>query len=592
MKLSPSSLSTFLWSICKRHSLHLSALICLVLLWASLVSLNSYALKLLLDAMIQEREDLWPSALFFVSLTMATSFTLRLYDYIMLKVFPQIKADIISNFFEYLGTYSYAYFQQNFSGNLANKIHDVSKGTVTIIQCIIDQFCARIFSLFIGTIAMFLVHPAFAICLMIWILCFSATATFFSRKSQKYSANFSSCRSQIIGNMVDSISNIFNVKLFARESYENGLLQTSLNHLIGAERRLQWFLLKVKAVYSLSVTALTGCIMWLLIYERSLGRITVGDASLILTLTLILVRDIFLITNQFVAFSDEVGTCKEALAMLSSPLEPVHQSDYAPLKVTQGTIVFEQVHFEYKKGQNLFVDQSVIIPGGAKIGLVGLSGSGKTTFVHLILRLFDFHFGNIFIDGQNINCVTQESLRNQIAMIPQDPILFHRSIRENIRYGRLDATDEEVIECSKRARCHEFITKLKEGYDSLVGERGVKLSGGQRQRIAIARAMLKNAPILILDEATSSLDSETERSIQESFISLMKGKTTIIVAHRLSTLHHVDRILVFKEGRIVEDGTHAELIHQNHHFKNLWDLQVQREMKGERTPNEDFPLNR
>ena len=242
--------------------------------------------------------------------------------------------------------------------------------------------------------------------------------------------------------------------------------------------------------------------------------------------------------------------------------------------MTHGKIAFDRVQFKYKKGQNLFVDKSVTIPGGAKVGLVGLSGSGKTTFVNLLLRFYDIDSGKITIDGQNIKEVSQESLRSQIAIIPQDPVLFHRSLMENIRYGRLDATDEEVISCAKKAHCHDFIQNLRDGYDSLVGERGVKLSGGQRQCIAIARALLKNAPILIFDEATSSLDSVTESYIQKSLPSLMEDKTTIMIAHRLSTLQYVDRILVFNEGKIVEDGAHSQLIALNGHFKTLWSMQA------------------
>ena len=206
--------------------------------------------------------------------------------------------------------------------------------------------------------------------------------------------------------------------------------------------------------------------------------------------------------------------------------------------------------------------------------MVGYSGSGKSTFVNLILRLFEVTDGQILIDGQNIRDVTQDSLRSQIALIPQDPSLFHRTLMDNIRYGKIEATDNEVIEASKQAHAHEFIVKLPEGYDSLVGERGVKLSGGQRQRIAIARAILKNAPILILDEATSQLDSVTEIEIQQSLWELMQNKTSIVIAHRLSTLLHMDRILVFNQGRIVEDGTHAELLVAGGLYKTLWDAQV------------------
>ena len=235
---------------------------------------------------------------------------------------------------------------------------------------------------------------------------------------------------------------------------------------------------------------------------------------------------------------------------------------------------------------SLFEKESVSIEAGQKVGLVGYSGSGKSTFVNLILRLYDVKNGSILIDDQDIKNVTQSSLRNSIAMIPQDPSLFHRSLMENIRYGSMSATDEDVVLAAKKAHAHEFISALPQKYDSLVGDKGVKLSGGQRQRIAIARATLKNAPILILDEATSQLDSVTENLIQESLLELMKNKTTIVIAHRLSTLLHMDRILVFDKGKIVEDGTHSELFAKSGLYKHLWDAQVGGFLGDEKTEDE------
>lgn len=577
----PTTLPKFFWHYCKRAKLGLFSLIAFVLIWSSTVSLNPYALKLFIDGMGRidsENGDLihhlWFPALFFLLLTIATTSILRLYDWTMLKVFPQIKSEITSEMFAYLEKHSYSYMHQNFLGSLANKINDISKGTVTILHYIIDQFCARIFSFMIAALTMFLVHPSFSICLIIWCACIIKASMIFSKKAQKYSEGFSQARSHVIGKIVDSISNILNIKLFARETYENRIVSNSLEEMVSKERNLQWFLLKVKAFYGVAIAVLMSCIIALIIYERSLNNITIGDSALILTLTLSLIRDVFIITNQLVAFSEEIGTCKQAISTILTPHDLTNEPNSSILQVTEGKICFDQVHFKYNKGRNLFVDKSVTIPGGSKVGLVGLSGSGKTTFVNLLLRFYDIDFGKINIDDQNIKEVTQESLRSQIAMIPQDPALFHRSIMDNIRYGRLDATDEEVFECAKKAHCHEFILNLKDGYDSLVGERGVKLSGGQRQCIAIARAMLKNAPILIFDEATSSLDSLTESYIQKSLPSLMQCKTTIVIAHRLSTLHYMDRILVFNGGKIVEEGTHSELINLDGHYKNLWSVQV------------------
>ncbi len=259
-------------------------------------------------------------------------------------------------------------------------------------------------------------------------------------------------------------------------------------------------------------------------------------------------------------FISSWGTIGQALTILDGKAGVLDKPNATILQVKHAQIKFDKVHFNYHGTDSLFENKSVTIQHGSKVGLVGYSGGGKTTFVNLILRLYDVTSGSVLIDNQDVRDVKQDSLREAIAMIPQDPTLFHRSLMDNIRYGRIDATEEEIIQASKQAYAHEFITALPQGYASLVGERGVKLSGGQRQRIAIARAILKNAPILILDEATSQLDSITEQDIQDSLWKLMHNKTTIVIAHRLSTLLEMDRILVFEHGRIVEDGTHKELL--------------------------------
>ncbi len=261
-------------------------------------------------------------------------------------------------------------------------------------------------------------------------------------------------------------------------------------------------------------------------------------------------------------FNQAYGKCKQSLIALMIPLEIQDSPHAISLKCEHGKITFNKVKFHYKGTEPLFQNKSIEIKAGQKVGLVGYSGSGKSTFVNLILRLYDITDGEILIDDQDIRNCTQDSLRDNIAMIPQDPALFHRSLFDNIRYGKIEVTDEAVI------------VQLPEGYDSLVGERGIKLSGGQRQRIAIARAILKNAPILILDEATSQLDSLTESLIQESLWTLMQHKTTLVIAHRLSTLLHMDRILVFDKGKIIEDGSHHTLLANNRLYKKLWDAQV------------------
>jgi ABC-type multidrug transport system fused ATPase/permease subunit len=304
------------------------------------------------------------------------------------------------------------------------------------------------------------------------------------------------------------------------------------------------------------------------------ARVTVGDVVMVTALLASIQGALVFIGNSINAFTRRYGEIEEGLHDIITEYEITDKEEIKQLSVTHGEIIWNEVSFKYE-ASTVFEHFNLTIKGGQRIGLVGSSGAGKTTFVSLLLRQHDLSEGAITIDGQNISDVTQDSLREQIAIVPQEPMLFHRSIRENIAYGKPDATEEEIIAVAKKAQAHDFIIELEEKYDTLVGERGVKLSGGQKQRIAIARAMLKNAPILILDEATSALDSESEVLIQKALHELMEGKTVIAVAHRLSTLREMDRIIVLEKGKIVEDGTHTKLTKKkNGMYARLWEHQA------------------
>ncbi len=313
--------------------------------------------------------------------------------------------------------------------------------------------------------------------------------------------------------------------------------------------------------------------MTLLIVLYQHKQVTVGDFALILTLTMSLFQQLWHIANQIGEVYKQLGKCTQAMPLLSTPNEIVNADGASPLQCDHGGINFADVTFAYESGNDVYQELCLQIPAGQKVGLVGFSGCGKSTLINLLTRQFDLHSGKISIDAQDISKVTLDSLREHISLIPQDPVLFHRSLRDNIRYGNLEATEEMVLHAAQQAHCHEFIASLPDGYDTLVGERGVKLSGGQRQRIAIARALLDSAPILVLDEATSSLDSVTEQKIQASLQCAFKNRTTIVVAHRLSTLLQMDRIIVIDKGQIIEDGCHADLLEANGQFAKMWSLQ-------------------
>lgn len=365
------------------------------------------------------------------------------------------------------------------------------------------------------------------------------------------------------------------MRLFARNRFESRYLSFFQKDELHKQWQSLWYIEKMKIALGIACFLGAGIVLnWYMLYSWQQGRLSTGEVVFIFNTTWNITMMAWLAGLELPNLFKEIGICRQALTIIQDPHDINDSSHAKPLQVAKGEIIFDRVTFRYLHHQNLFQDKNIIIEAGDKVGLVGFSGSGKTTFANLILRYYDIQSGRILIDGQDISQVTQDSLREQISMIPQDPTLFHRSLMENIRYGRLDATDEEVIEASKKAHCHEFIQKMPEKYHALVGERGVKLSGGQRQRIAIARAILKNAPILILDEATSALDSVTEKEIQEGLEILMQNHTTLVIAHRLSTLSGMNRILVFKDGKIVEDGTHEELLQAQDHYAQMWDMQA------------------
>lgn len=449
----------------------------------------------------------------------------------------------------------------------------MQSGVIDILNTL-DDLYAQTLGLCVALITLLFIHPIFSVILFGWVATFLLITFLFLKPIQQLSSDFAASRATVVGKMVDSISNIVNVRLFARHFDENQYIHRSVKDAVQKDRVMQSKIIKMRLFWDLSAIALLSLNLFMLVYMYSKNQVTVGDFAFVISLSISVLWNLWFLASQFVSFSEQVGQCQQSLSIISLPHEIVDAPHAKPLTVTQGEIKFKDVTFHYGEGAHLFKNKNIVIEAGQKVGLVGFSGSGKSTFVNLILRLFEVESGEISIDDQNINQVTQTSLREKIALIPQDITLFHRSLMENIHFGDPNASENEVIEASKKAHCHEFITQLTEGYQSMVGERGIKLSGGQRQRIAIARAMLKNAPILILDEATSSLDSVTEKYIQEALATLMEGKTTIVIAHRLSTLSKMDRILVFDNGRIIEDGTHESLLAKEGHYARMWKMQA------------------
>lgn len=510
-----------------------------------------------------------------LALWIGTETCFRLGGLFIALTFPKMEKQIRMYIFSHVHDHSHSFFSNQFAGNIASKISDMVENVNQLLQLVLTVFFPTFVAIVISSFIFYTLNPFFATILAGWALMHVGIGVAYASRCAYYSHIHSETRSQLNGRIVDSLTNYFAVKIFANKRYE-------LQHIYALQKTEQqqnrqqiMYIEKVRLALGILTLvgpglALNGYAYWC----WSHNLITVGDIVLIFNTSWNIIMMLWWSSIELPNFFKQIGICRQALTLLQEPFALVNTPQAQPLKVSQGKIQFQKVHFQYGNATPLFCDKSVTIQHGQKVGLVGYSGSGKTTFVNLILRLYDIQSGQILIDGQNIADVTQESLRQAISLIPQDPSLFHRSLIDNIRYGQTEASDAEVIEAAKRAHAHDFIMALPEGYETPVGERGVKLSGGQRQRIAIARAILKNAPILILDEATSALDSFTESQIQESLASLMQDKTTIVIAHRLSTLLNMDRILVFDQGKIVEDGTHETLMAKQSLYRSLWEAQV------------------
>ncbi|MES2436934.1 MAG: ABC transporter ATP-binding protein [Patescibacteria group bacterium] len=487
----------------------------------------------------------------------------------------RIPAQLKQTSFNYLINHSYTFFSNNFGGSLVQKVGRYTRGFNKLMDSITWSLIPITVNVVGVGFVLWKIEPRVASAMLVWAMLFLGWNYIFARYKSKYDILVAEADSKVTGRLADVITNSSTVQLFTANKYESD----EFSDVVEKHIKLSLFTWRIynvnQAIQSGLIIALEFFVFYIAIRYWEIGVFSVGTFVLIQAYILGLTERLWGFARVIRAMYESYADAKEMVDIFNTPHEIQDIPGAHDIVIKDGIIEFKDLEFSYNQTRNVLNKINLHIKSGEKVALIGPSGAGKSTFVRLIMRLYEITGGEILIDDQNIAKVTQESLRSYISLVPQDPILFHRSLKENIRYGRRDATDEEVIEAAKLSHSHEFIKDLPLGYDTLVGERGIKLSGGERQRIAIARAILKNAPILILDEATSSLDSESESYIQEALDVLMKGKTTIVIAHRLSTIRKMDRIIVVDGGQILEQGSHDELLTQeNSLYKKLWNLQA------------------
>lgn len=540
----------------------------------------TYVLKLLTDDAIAfgnghvAADAIWRWVLLFPAIYLANEVIWRTSGFCGMRWITGAVAEGNRRLFGYLSEHSATYFSDRHAGALVNKISNATSG----MERLMGQWLWGFFSLIVGLAAdlylTYSVHPYFTLSLLGWIAIYVPANVFFVSRLHKLSYAYAESSSVLKGKMVDSTSNVDTVQYTGSTEYE----KRHIGEHIGKQRWThlrewwwsEWILVTNGALLAVFMLSMFAFGMWLI----SAGEISVGSLVMIIMVVINLEQRMFFLGQNMTQAVSSYGQVNEGLKELLEPHEIVDKPDAKPLVVRDAGIEFKKIDFAYR-GKRVFRGNfDLKIEGGEKVGLVGHSGAGKSTLVSLLLRRFDLDGGSIMIDSQSVSDMTLDSLRKSVAFVPQSTSLFHRSIIENIRYGRLDAGDDEVVTAAELAQADDFIRELPEGYDTKVGERGVMLSGGQRQRISVARAVLRNAPILLLDEATSALDSVSEAAIQEALVGLMRNKTVIAIAHRLSTLRAMDRLVIIEDGRIVEDGTHAELIAHRGVYASLWNSQV------------------
>lgn len=534
-------------------------------------------LKNLADALSSQplsKNAIWFYTILYPVLLFTTESIWRLSGFMGMRWFVNLRATAYQALYEYLTLHSKDYFNSRFAGSLASKIANAVDGTEQLFQQILWNFIPLILGLFWYIIFSWISDYRLGLIIAVWSIFFLGINIIFSRKLQPYSYKLAQTTSALKGKVVDSLSNISLVHEYAYIKGERDYINKFVHKDADAGFSRWWISEWILTINGFLISIFVAAMIITSVYLYMNKLVTIGVVIMIVTIVGNISDQFLFIGQEMTNASRYYGQIKEGLEEVLSDYSITDSHEANDLNQLAGSIDIDSINFEYDNIK-VFNNFSLHIPAGQKVGLIGRSGAGKTTFVSLLLRHYEIQSGEIKIDGQNINSVKLESLRRAIAFVPQDTSLFHRTVRENISYSNPESSMKDIMHAAKLAQADDFINYLPQKYETLVGERGVKLSGGQRQRIAIARAFLKNAPILILDEATSSLDSESEQAIQISLEKLMEGRTVIAIAHRLSTLKEMDRIIVIQNGKVAEDGSPEALLKKtNGVFKKMWDRQV------------------
>lgn len=575
----------YYWLVTKRHKGYFFGLMFSTFAFVALLTYgNPYVMSLIVDRVSADPVSadqvfsvFMPYIVALIAINVLGQTASKLQDYTMYKLEIAAAYDLARMSFDALCNQSMSFHSNRFGGTLVSQTSKFMSGYQQLIETVTFPFlpvvCSVVFTC--GILAPRV--PLYVLILMILLVIYASISYYMYKRILHLNEQAASAQNQLSGELSDSVANILSVKTYGREDYERSLFDQANREVVAKDSKRMWSSL-IRGIITASITVVIMTVVTIFIAGGNAWYgITPGTLVVMFTYTYTITNQFNFINNGLQRFNRAFGDASGMTTILDEPRLVDDKPDATEMVVEKGEIDFKDISFSYFDGNTktqVFDHFNLHIPAGQRVGLVGMSGAGKTTLTKLLLRLSDIQQGSILIDGQNVADTTQQSLRRQIAYVPQEALLFHRSIAENIAYGRPDATMAEIREAARQANALEFIERLPQGFDTITGERGVKLSGGQRQRIAIARAMLADCPVLVLDEATSALDSESEHLVQDALKTLMQGRTSLVVAHRLSTVASLDRIVVLANGKIIEDGPHEQLIEAGGEYAHLWGRQT------------------